>query len=406
MVNGNISDPMRVMIVLSTRIDAIKAAPIIDRLRQQKFNFDVIIVTTVHFQEDPAPTLALFHLHPDIVLDFTRSRQGLPHLTSQTLESMTITFQQIQPDIILVQGDSVVAFSTLLAACYQNIPVAYLAEDRNIDNPDFPSTEETNRRLTMVMAQLHFVSTRQTRHFLLSEGVSGHKIVLTGNPRMEALLRLSDLPFTFSNGMLQSAVKSGRRFVLFAPRHYMPWGAEPQSICRAALELVRTLGDVDVVYLGEEDPVTRERMTGMLGGKKQIYVIEKPDDMTYVNLLAQSSIILTDSGDVHEDASAFRKPVLMLGDGAKNVKSGACMVPVRSVACAPEVIVQETGYLLKNDKACRKLIDAETPYGDGNAAERIAIALIRWSKGKQPLLTPREEFSPQNTLFDLLCQNL
>ena len=147
-------------------------------------------------------------------------------------------------------------------------------------------------------------------------------------------------------------------------------------------------------------------MTGMLGGKKQIYVIEKPDDMTYVNLLAQSSIILTDSGDVHEDASAFRKPVLMLGDGAKNVKSGACMVPVRSVACAPEVIVQETGYLLKNDKACRKLIDAETPYGDGNAAERIAIALIRWSKGKQPLLTPREEFSPQNTLFDLLCQNL
>lgn len=394
------------MIVLSTRFEAIKAAPIIDRLRQQTFNFDVIIVTTFHSQEDPAHALALFHLHPDIVLDFSRSRQGLPHLTSQTLESMTVTLQQIQPDIVLVQGDSVVAFGAALAAFYQNIPVAYLAEDKNTDNPDSPSTEETNRRLTMVMAQLHFAATRQTRHFLLSEGVSGHKIILTGNPRMEALLKLSDLPFSFSNGELQRAVQSGRRFVLFATRHLVPWGAELQSICRAALELIRIFGDVDVVYLGDSDPITRERMTGMLGGKKQIFVIDSPDDMTYVNLLAQSYMILTDSGDVHEDASVFQKPVLMLGDGARHMKSSTHKVSIKSVVFDPEVIVQETGYFLKNEKACRKMIETENPYSDGNAAERIAIALNRWSKGKQPVLTPREEFTPGNALFDLLCQNL
>lgn len=393
------------MIVLSTRSEAIKAAPIIERLRQQTFDFDVNIVATIHSQEDPTHALSLFHLDPDIVLDFTRSRQGLPHLTSQMLESMTITLQETRPDIILVQGNSAVTFAGTLAAFYQHIPVAYLAEDENAANPECQSAEETNRRLTAVMAQIHFASTRQTRHLLLSEGISEQKIVVTGNTRMEALLTLSNLPFTFSEKPLQRAVESDRRFVLVALRHLAPWGAELQNICRAVLELVRVFDDIDIVYLGESDTITRERMTGMLGGKKQIHLIESPDDVTYVNLLKQSYLILTDSAAVREDASAFEKPKLMIGDGAKKTKS-VYGVAVKSVECDPGMIVQETGYLLNNAKACRKMTDPENPYGDARAADRIVSALIRWSKGNQPLLTPREEFAPRNALFDLLCQNL
>ncbi len=392
----------KVMVVVETQREAIKAAPIIELLLRRTSDFEPIVVAISHTDEHLLHTLTLFHLSPNIVLHLKHIRQGLPSLTSHTLENMTVALENTKPDILLAQGNSTSAFSSALAAFNQKIAVAHIASGPARPFSDHPFPQDVNRRLTSVMAEIHFAPTRWSKHGLVSEGVSEKKILVTGNPLIDALKHLSAQPFSFADKTLQNAVDNGKRLVLFAIRNASS-PAQWHSAVAAAHQLVGKYAHVDVVLPRAAQVIARS--ADLSGHADSIHLIDPPDEMTFFNLLKHSHLIVTDSDYLPEEASIFQKPVLLLQTGQGGAK-GVYTVSTKDVAWEASAIALEAGFLLNNDGAWRKMRDAENPYGDGAAAQRIVTAIQRWAKHQRTLLTLREEFSCRNPLTDLLRRNL
>ena len=194
-MNRNSKERIKVLVVVGTRPEAIKVAPVIERLKRQPDEFETIIVATGQHRELLDQALSLFHISPDIDFNLMDSCQGLPALTSRVLENMSVTLSTVKPDIVLVQGDTTTVFASTLAAFYQHIPVAHIEAGLRSYNKYSPFPEEINRRLTTVMTDIHFAPTPLAKEALLNEGVAADKIVITGNTVVDALMHVSQLPF-------------------------------------------------------------------------------------------------------------------------------------------------------------------------------------------------------------------
>lgn len=365
---------MSVLVVLGTRPEAIKLAPVITELRRHHDVTTRVCVTGQH-REMIQPILELFDVHPEIDLTLMTPDQRLSSLTAAALRRLEEVLESTAPDWVMLQGDTTSAMSAALAAFYRRIPVAHVEAGLRTHDLARPFPEEGNRRIVDALATVHFAPTELARHNLLREGTNGSTIYVTGNTVIDALLTVGSLPEDRSVGPLAS-VPAQRRIVLVTAHRRESFGPGLRDICLAVREIADALPDVQCVYPVHLNPNVQEPARAILAGHKGISLIPPLDYASLVHLIRRSTLILTDSGGLQEEAPTFGKPVLVLREVTERpeaVQAGCA----RIVGTDKRFIVSAALELLTDRSAYDRMAKIANPFGDGHASERIVRVLLR-----------------------------
>jgi UDP-N-acetylglucosamine 2-epimerase (non-hydrolysing) len=363
-------------VVFGTRPEAIKLGPVVSVLRARRHEVDVRVCVTGQHREMLDPVLELFRIVPDHDLHLMVPNQKLPELTAAVIGGMTAVIDAQRPDWVVVQGDTTTAFAASLAAFYQGVPVAHVEAGLRTSDMHSPFPEEANRRMADVLSDLHFAPTERARLNLLREGADPATVHVTGNTVIDALHHVVARDYDLASGPL-AGIPFERRIVLVTAHRRESFGPGMLSICRALRQLADEFPDIQIVYPVHLNPnvsdVVRERLTG----HPRISLIPPLDYTSLVQLMRRSTLILTDSGGIQEEAPTFGKPVLVLRAATERpeaVEAGCA----RIVGTDDVRIVEEARRLLEDPAAYEKMARVASPFGDGQASERIAD-LLRWA---------------------------
>lgn len=366
---------LKVMAVFGTRPEAIKMAPVV--LELMKHPDEIIPVTTVTAQhrEMLDQVLNLFGIKPDHDLDIMAAGQTLFDITAKAMNGLHKVLDQEKPDIVLVHGDTTTTFAGALAAYYHRTAVGHVEAGLRTRNKYSPFPEEMNRHLTGVIADLHFAPTRTSEQNLLRENVAKEKIFVTGNTVIDALHHAVRHDFSFENEQLKGIDFQGHRIVTVTTHRRENLGEPMRHVYKAIKALLDNFSDIEVIFPVHRNPDVRAIVNEELGGIDRVHLIEPLDYEPFANLMHRSSIILTDSGGVQEEAPALGKPVLVLRDTTERPEAVAAGT-VKLVGTDLETVYQEAKRLLADEAEYRKMAESCNPYGDGEAARRIVEALL------------------------------
>lgn len=372
----------KILVVFGTRPEAIKMAPLVKTL-QAHATFEVKVCVTAQHRQMLDQVLALFDIKPDFDLNLMRPGQDLYDITSGVLLGLKTVlahcFPDWPPEVVLVHGDTSTTFAASLAAFYQHIPVGHVEAGLRTGNLYSPWPEEANRRLTSVLAQWHFAPTDTSRSNLLSEGVLPGSIHVTGNTVIDALLQVREKIVNSPQLRQQLDQDFGfldprKRLVLVTGHRRENFGAGFERICQALAHIAKSHADVQVVYPVHLNPQVQEPVRRLLSGIDNVHLIEPLDYLPFVYLMEKSTLILTDSGGIQEEAPSLGKPVLVMRDTTERpeaVEAGT----VRLVGTDAEKIAAHASTLLSDAQAYQAMAFAHNPYGDGDACQRIAQVL-------------------------------
>lgn len=353
-----------VLSVFGTRPEAIKMAPVLQRLAAEKGIRSLVCVTAQH-REMLDQVLRLFSIRPDHDLDLMREGQSLTQITAGALTLLEPYLRETKPDLLLVQGDTTTTMAASLAAFYARVPVAHVEAGLRTGDPSYPYPEEVNRRITSVIAAHHFAPTERARRNLAAEGVAESAISVTGNTVIDALLQTVKTP-----GPLPPFKRRGTRIVLVTAHRRENFGAPLEEILAALGEIAARFGDVDVVYPVHRNPRVDGPARAALGKTPGVHLLGPVDYKTFCDLMSASTLILTDSGGIQEEAPSLGIPVLVLRDETERPEAVEAGV-VRLVGPHRKAIVENAAELLENPKAYAAMATRVNPYGDGHASERI-----------------------------------
>jgi UDP-N-acetylglucosamine 2-epimerase (non-hydrolysing) len=359
-----------VLSVFGTRPEAIKMAPVLQRLAREPGVRSLVCVTAQH-REMLDQVLRLFEIRPDHDLDLMREGQTLTEITTGALARLEPYLRDQKPDLLLVQGDTTTTMAAALAAFYARIPVGHVEAGLRTGDPAYPYPEEINRRVTSAIAALHFAPTERARGNLLAEGVAEVAIFVTGNSVIDALLQTVKTP-----GPLPSLPLRGKRTILVTAHRRENFGAPFQEILAALRELAARWDDVDIVYPVHRNPNVNGPARAALDGVAGIHLLDPVDYKTFCDLMNASTLILTDSGGIQEEAPSLGKPVLVLRDETERPEAVEAGV-VRLVGPHRKAIVANAAELLDDPKAYAAMATRVNPYGDGHAAERIVAGVVK-----------------------------
>jgi UDP-N-acetylglucosamine 2-epimerase (non-hydrolysing) len=369
---------MKVLTVFGTRPEAIKMAPLVKRLESERGLVSRVCVTAQHRQMLDQ-VLDLFEINPDHDLNVMRPGQDLYSITGDILQAMRGVLEAERPDIVLVHGDTTTTFATTLAAYYQRIAVGHVEAGLRTGNLYSPWPEEANRKLTGSLARLHFAPTETSRDNLRREGVAEAQIVVTGNTVIDALLTVRDkLAGTPELSAELAArfpfLREGARLLLITGHRRENFGDGFERICEAIASLAKRYPDADLLYPVHLNPNVREPVQRLLADIPNVHLTEPLDYLPFVYLMTRSTVILTDSGGIQEEAPSLGKPVLVMRDTTERpeaVEAGT----VKLVGTDVAAIVDGVARLLDDRHEYERMSFAHNPYGDGRACERIAAAL-------------------------------
>ncbi|MEB3167738.1 MAG: UDP-N-acetylglucosamine 2-epimerase (non-hydrolyzing) [Synechococcaceae cyanobacterium] len=361
-----------ITIVLGTRPEAIKLAPVILAF-QACPDFRTRVVLTGQHREMVAQVMALFGLSADRDLRLMTPNQTLTHVTCAALQGLRLEFSAHRPALVLVQGDTTTAFASALAAFYEQIPVGHVEAGLRTDNLFDPFPEEANRRLISQLALLHFAPTERAALNLRASGVMG-EILTTGNTVIDALLRMAS-----SNPSLAiPRLDWEQQRVLLATVHRREnWGERLQSIAAGFLGVLDQFPDTALLLPLHRNPTVREPLQACLGDHPRAFLCEPLDYGQLVAAIRGCTLLLTDSGGLQEEAPALGKPVLVLRrttERPEAVEAGTA----RLIGTDSEAIVAATAKLLTDPQAYGAMAQARNPFGDGKASERIVAAARRF----------------------------
>ncbi|MBE9068281.1 UDP-N-acetylglucosamine 2-epimerase (non-hydrolyzing) [Leptolyngbya cf. ectocarpi LEGE 11479] len=361
--------PIRVCITLGTRPEAIKLAPVIQQF-QKTLGFDTKVVLTGQHREMVDQVMQLFDLQADRDLNIMQPKQSLSDITCRSLQGLQTLFAELQPHIVLVQGDTTTAFAAALAAFYQKIPVGHVEAGLRTDNILDPFPEEANRRLVSQIATLHFPPTDKSVANLAASGVSG-TVVKTGNTVIDALQTVaSKAPACDVLGLDWI----GHRVILSTVHRRENWGQPLQNIAQGFLQILDTFEDVALLLPLHRNPTVREPLKAALGDHPRAFLVEPLNYSQLVGAMQRCYLLLTDSGGLQEEAPGLGKPVLVLRETTERPEAAAAGT-AKLVGTNPEVIVAEATKLLKEPSAYDAMARAINPFGDGKASERIVKAV-------------------------------
>ena len=381
----------KIMSVFGTRPEAIKLAPVIKELQKHSDTLKSVVTVTAQHRQMLDSVLSVFAIKPDYDMNIMDKNQGLSDITCKVLKNIEVIYEEEQPDLVLVQGDTTTVFAASLAAYYKHIPVGHVEAGLRSHNKYHPFPEEINRCLTSVMAHLHFAPTHDAKTNLLNEGISEDLISVTGNTVIDALLDVAVRDFKFSNDLLNNI--KGRMILITAHRRES-FGKPFINICKAIATLAKQYPDVTFVYPVHLNPNVRNTVYPMLGNISNILLIEPLEYVPFIHLMKRACLILTDSGGIQEEAPSLNKPVLILREVTERpevVKAGGAKI----VGTNPDTIIAETIRLLEDTKEYNRMANIVNPFGDGRAAQRvinfIKHKLIRNKQEITVKLNTREE---------------
>jgi len=367
---------LHVLVVLGTRPEAIKLAPVINELKRHRDQFQTRLCITAQHRHLLQPILRWFHIPVDFDLDVMRPNQELCSLSALILERFHEILVSHRPDIILVQGDTTTVALASLAAFYHRVPVGHVeAGLRTLDRYS-PFPEEINRRLTSHLASLHFAPTNWSRNNLLKEGIPRPSIVVTGNTVIDALFETRDRvvrrppPIPQLKGLNLGA----RKLIVVTAHRRENFGPGLASICQGILRLVRERNDIEIVLPVHPNPNVQSIIRPSLGGIDRIHLVDPLDYPQFVWLLNSAYLALSDSGGIQEEMPSLGKPALVMRENTERpegVKAGVCKL----VGTSAEVIYRTVLHLLDDKQAYARFARRRNPFGDGKAAQRIVAAL-------------------------------
>jgi UDP-N-acetylglucosamine 2-epimerase (non-hydrolysing) len=358
--------------VFGTRPEAIKLAPLIAELRRRP-GIEVRVVTTAQHREMLDQVLRVFQIVPDCDLAVMRPQQTLAELSSRVLIAMDRLLIVETPDVVVVQGDTTSALCCGLAAFYRGVPVGHVEAGLRTATRLNPFPEEMNRRLTSVLAALHFAPTERARAALLAEGIPQDCVFVTGNTVVDALLHVrSSEAYRATQSPVVAA--PGERLLLVTLHRRESWGAPLAGMCQALLTIADRRPNVRVVLPVHLNPAVRRIVQESLGGHARINLIEPLNYLEFVAAMDASWLVLTDSGGVQEEAPVLGRPVLVLRDTTERIEAVEAGVALL-VGTDPVAIVRTTLALLDDPAARAGMARPQSPFGDGRAAERIADLL-------------------------------
>lgn len=361
---------LRVMVVFGTRPEAIKMAPLVHELRKRR-EIETIVAVTAQHREMLDQVLDIFEITPDYDLNVMKERQTLVDITTNALTGLYDVIHKVQPDIVLVHGDTSTTFVASLAAFYAQKKVGHVEAGLRTWNKYSPFPEEMNRQLTGVIADLHFAPTERAKRNLLDENKPEDAIYVTGNTAIDALKTTVRNDYTHE---ILSRLANDRLLLVTAHRREN-LGEPMRQMFRAIKRLVEMHKDVQVVYPVHLNPLVRELANEVLGNDPRIHLIEPLDVFDFHNFAARAHLILTDSGGIQEEAPSLGVPVLVLRDTTERPE-GIQAGTLKLAGTKEETIFALAHELLTDEEKYRQMAKARNPYGDGRASERIVDAIL------------------------------
>jgi len=371
------SNKLKIMTIFGTRPEAIKMAPVVLELQKRSSEFTPLVTVTAKHREMLDQVLDIFHIKPDFDLNIMRKKQTLTDITARTLDGLDEIMKETKPGMVLVHGDTTTTFAASLAAFYNQIPVGHVEAGLRTGNKYSPYPEEMNRQLTGVMADIHFSPTEGAKQNLLREAKDPESILVTGNTAIDALK--TTVRSGYSHEVLDEI--KGSRLVLVTAHRRENLGENMEHMFRAIRRIVETHEDVVVVYPVHLNPVVQDAAQAILGNHERIKLIEPLGVVDFHNFAAHAELILTDSGGVQEEAPSLGVPVLVLRDTTERPE-GIDAGTLKLAGTDEKNIVALADELLSNPDEHEKMAKADNPYGDGEAAARIANGIVDYFKIK------------------------
>ncbi|MFV0465674.1 MAG: non-hydrolyzing UDP-N-acetylglucosamine 2-epimerase [Lachnospiraceae bacterium] len=366
----------RIMIVFGTRPEAIKMCPLIKELYKRQALETVVCVTGQH-RHMLDQVLSVFDIKADYDLKIMKPKQTLFDITENVLKKIEPVLHKVNPDLVLVHGDTTTTFAAALACFYLHIPVGHVEAGLRTNHIYSPFPEEFNRKTVGMLSTYDFAPTEAASENLRSEGKNADHIYVTGNTAIDALK--TTVRKDYSHELLDWA--KGSRLIMITAHRRENLGEPMRQMFRAIQRIMTQYPDCKAIYPIHMNPMIREKAEEELGGNDRIKIIEPLEVLDFHNFLARSYLILTDSGGIQEEAPALGKPVLVMRDTTERpegVKAGT----LRLVGTCEDRIYESCKLLLDDPKEYKKMSHASNPYGDGHASERIADILIRELKRK------------------------
>jgi len=366
-------ESLKVMPVYGTRPEAIKMAPIVKALEASD-HVDVHVVVTGQHREMLAQVNKTFGITPRDDLDIFAHGQGIDAVTSRTLERLTPILKAEKPSLVIAQGDTTSAFAAGLAAFYQQIPVVHVEAGLRTPSIWSPFPEEGNRRLLTRISTLHLAPTRGSRDNLLAEGVDPATIVVTGNSVIDAFLSVAQTEATFETPELTGVGADGRRVILVTSHRRESWGDPMRRTASALRRLALQEPDVDFVLPMHANPLVRDIFRPALEDLPNVTLTEPLGYTDFARLTALSTLVVTDSGGVQEEAPSLGKPVLVLREDTERPEAVTAGT-ARLIGTDEDLIVSEVTALLHDSSRYEQMANAVNPYGDGLASARTVAAI-------------------------------
>jgi UDP-N-acetylglucosamine 2-epimerase (non-hydrolysing) len=366
----------RVAVVVGTRPDCIKSIPVVQALREQD-ELETVLVSSGQHREMLDQVFATFGIQPDVDLNLMKHGQSLSELTARMITALTETFEKLQPNFVVAQGDTTTTFVASLVAFYLKIPFGHVEAGLRTHDIWNPFPEEFNRQATRLVAQHHYAPTALSADNLRREGVHEDDLYVTGNTGIDAVLQVAKLTEQTWYPDHQGQV------VLMTMHRRENWGEPMREVALAARQLIEETPSAKLVVAMHRNPIVREVLHEVMGDHPQIELIEPPEYESFVKLIERSDWILTDSGGVQEEAPSFGKPLLVLRETTERpegVDAGCALL----IGTARDAVLLNGRALMAKGDMYAKMSNSSNPYGDGAAAQRIASAIASFLSAKRP----------------------
>ena len=364
----------KVLSVFGTRPEAIKMAPVVLKLAKDKRFTSKVCVTGQH-REMLDQVLDIFKIKPHYDLNVMTASQSLEEMFSALLTNLSNVYDEFQPDIVLVHGDTSTTFAASLAAYYKKIKIGHIEAGLRTGNLFSPWPEEGNRQLTGVLADFHFCPTEISRRNLIKENIDSEKIFITGNTVIDALLQASKIIKAnkhLSNNLqdIFSFIDDSKKIILVTGHRRENFGDGFMNICEALKQLALKNNDIEIVYPVHLNPSVKDPVYKLLTGYENIHLIKPLEYLEFIYLMSKSYLIITDSGGIQEEAPSLGKPVLVMRNTTERpeaIQAGT----VKLVGTQIDEIIKQTNILINNRDEYLKMSRSHNPYGDGQSSKRI-----------------------------------
>lgn len=369
------TDTINVIVVIGTRPDVVKLAPVIAALCRRPERFRTRVVFTSQHRELAASILGYFHVRPDYDLDVMTAGQSLSDITARVLSSIGNVYEQERPDLVLVQGDTTSAMAAALEAFHRKIPVGHVEAGLRTEEMYDPFPEEMNRRLITQLASLHFPATEANRTALLRENVPAGRIWVTGNPVIDALRQIMADPSLQTPALAGEIVERGNRLVVLTTHRRENFGEAQREIFRAVRAVIDAHPDLEIIFPVHPNPAVMATIAEHLPEHPRLHRIQPMNYPEFIRLLASAHFVMTDSGGLQEEAPALGKPVLVLRATTERqelIASGSgLLVGIRS-----EDIIAAVQRLMTDHNLYARMAVPRYPFGEGDAAEMVVSGIL------------------------------